>query len=316
MSHGTMNYDSLIREGLVTGRDADAYGAAAAFKLDGRRLGSLDFELDSPCPHEVYLTRKRHEVDVAAYLLARIGYRNVLIESVDADGKPLERPDLDIVVGDSRWGFEVTTAIDEARSRSEHEEHRVTASIRSRLDGDSALRNALGPVQLFVKLESDDQQLGKRAANAIIDELTRFIATREFASGAGAAGEFGASCPVLRERGAWFDVSAGAQYFMVGHGRSVVDRNHRLSTVMQSLNNHRNSARTYRKAESCWLAIQMTDVNEIFRNTIAQIAELRPNIDPFRKVLVTDPKRHVLALTEVCGRVQVELDDSSGPASA
>jgi hypothetical protein len=293
---------------MWTGREADLHRIVAEYKLDGRRFGGVVFETLSESIHDHRLAPKRAEVEVAAYILARLGYTEAKLNSLDARGSTLERPDLDVVLSGEpeSLGFEVAFGIRSSVAKADAEQLRIETTIRDRLDSDPVFRECFGLGHLSVQLESDRQPLGRAVANKVVRELIAFIASCSHQNGTDDLC-FPASCATLCSRGASFSMirDTGEPYFTAMHGSSIVDRRDSVSTVVNILNSHRKQASNYRRRRN-WCAVQITDVSDIFRPTLARIAQLCPPIDPFEKVFVGNPSGRIIVLEERAASVLPE----------
>lgn len=178
-----LTYDNLLAEGFWTGRETELRRLVAQYTADGTRLGSLVFETISPSINDPRLIPKRAEVEAVAYVIARLGHTNADLLTLDAQGRELERPDVDVTVGSDHWGVEVAVAIDSDVAKGEAERLRIESAVRDLLVSDAAFGKAFGPGHLAVRLESDPQPLGRSSATKVISELSEFIRRRDHCKG-------------------------------------------------------------------------------------------------------------------------------------
>lgn len=97
---------------------------------------------------------------------------------------------------------------------------------------------------------------------------------------------------------------AGDSYFSANRAGLSVDPSGKAAIVLKTLDDHRMQAATYRHNRN-WCVIQITDVFDLVRPTLSQLAALRPQIAPFEKVFVRSPSAEILVIEDRAGSVLV-----------
>lgn len=297
--------DEILARGDVWhGPVRDLRERMSNFTVDGTRFGTLSPETRSGSRHDRRLTKRSEEIVTAVFILGRLGYSHVQLLTKTHDGIELERPDLDATLDDgSTVGLEVAQVGSTTRMRHDSHIASLEHTIRDLIETDESFAKAFGPYYLTVSLSSvlarEDVQ-SKRDALAMTDEVITFIRAGEHAVAEDhdnpETGYFDRKYTTLCARGATFYSSPAGYgpYFGVMTG-GTVNPNAETGEVMRVLNDHRKSAHTYR-GKRLWLLLYLSDSNEFFRNTVAEVAALRPDIAPFERCHMTDACWHLATI--------------------
>jgi hypothetical protein len=92
----------------------------ADYEVDCRRLGAIDWIARSGSPNDTQLPGDSGEILAAALIFGLLGLDGIRITSIDATGKKLEKPDLDVTFADGTTvGVEAADVI--ATSQRRHD---------------------------------------------------------------------------------------------------------------------------------------------------------------------------------------------------
>ncbi len=176
-----MTYDEIISSGRLAGQTLALWQRMADYSLDGIRLGSVELETKSGSANDVFLAKKIGEIHETSLVLARAGLEKLAFTSLDAMGKCLERPDLDVRLLDgTHIGLEVAHVVATADAKHDAEMSGIERSVHDALDSDSSFAKAFGDYYLDVTLSDIDtyprsQIASKQEAALIKSEIMAFI---------------------------------------------------------------------------------------------------------------------------------------------
>jgi len=291
-----MTHDELIAAGVWDGETLRIRKVMAEYLVDGGRFGAVDLATKSGSPNDVYVQKRISEIATAAMLLARLGYENVRLLSIDGDGKDLERPDLDCYLpSGEEVKIEVAEVVKSDAAKHDASRNLVNVVISDLIDKDATFAAAFGNFYFSLILNGIGPQsqmpiASKKEAMAMATEIEQFIrsevhrhATESYFR------SFPPSCPVLYARGSTFNASEldSGPYFSMSEGSGAIGRSHQLPEVMRVLNGHRTSAATYRPGVT-WIVLLISDTFEFFNNTIAEVIKANPPISPFERAYFLD----------------------------
>jgi hypothetical protein len=303
---GTLTDDEIIARGDIWGGEIlELRQRIVDFTVDGVRYGTQLWPTRSGSPHDRRLDKRSEEIATAAFILGRLGYRNVTIVTRASDGSPLERPDLDATFesGDT-VGIEVAQVAPTTRMKHDATIATLEHSVRDLIDSDPAFAASFGPYYLSVSHVSvlgDREAVGTKQGRAILDEIVTFVRAGEHKISRSSEdeqnnGTFAAKYPVLHSRGGTYYSSRAAYgpHFSIMDGGTVNPRPE-SDQVVRVLNDHRQKAATYRTART-WMLLYLDDSNEIFRSTVLAVKAMNPPIDPFEQCHITDTAWRIATL--------------------
>jgi hypothetical protein len=296
-------YDKMIESGHWSGKHLELRTRMASYVVDGQRLGSISWKSQSGSDVDPTLDKNAREILAAALTLAHLGCEDVSLRAHAADGKPLERPDLDATIDGREIGIEVADV--PGTPKHDAMKNRIEIAITELLKTDAAFRSAFGNHYFEVNLNPIGrwEQVpigGSKEAEAITAELVAFIRCGLTMSAGANLKPFPPVYATLRARGCEYylgSLESGA-YFALGNGPTIGMSDHRFSNVMTVLDKHRDSARKgYRALSEIWMVLFLPDSDEFFRKTSDIVASRGLAIEPFKKCFLTDTVGTVVQLS-------------------
>jgi hypothetical protein len=268
----------------------------ADFIVDGVRFGELLPETKSGSVHDRRLTKRSEEIVTAAFILGRLGYERVHIFTRDADGKDLERSDLDVRFETGETiGVEVAQVSPTSRMKHDANIAVLEHAVRDLIETDSAFADDFGPYYLSVSQSGplgDREVANKKIGQRMVEEVVAFVRAQAHRTnddyGDEPDGWFGPEYPTLHARSATYYVTPAVYgpYFSVMDG-GTVNPNPETEEVIRVLDQHRRQAASYRR-ERNWILLYLPDTNEVFRNTVEATSRLKPDIAPFEQCHIAD----------------------------
>lgn len=296
-----MNLDDLIaNSNFGTGPFLEVQRRRAAYTLDGNRLGGVDYEFRTESQHDPRLSDKRFEIEMASLVLALLGYERVSLFSVNADGEPLERPDLEAEIDGARIGVEVAQAISEKWRKISSVHEFVERNLLDRRDTNSAFAQALGNYYVIVALGSpggpESKPASKTEGKLLLGELIEFIESGGHKPATEEVTPFPSTSPRLHSLGATFSSSKQrVGTISVGGGPRFLPSAPDVTDVTRVLNDHRESAKDYRTSTT-WIILVLSDMEELFRATLLDVEKRNPEIKPFAKCYLLDAAYRIVEL--------------------
>jgi hypothetical protein len=295
-----MNYDDMFKRGLWgSGPLLELRKIIAEYRVDGIRLGGIDFVSKSGSANQPSLSKRRAEIESAAFLLARLGYKEIGLVTLDEARKDLESPDLDALLPEGRIGVEVAEVTATQARLKEASVERIGFELLDLRDADPSFTEALGQHYVIVTLHGplgDASAIQKPEMFKILKELERFIRNQDHIQESDELTAFPDKYQALHARGATFSTAKMSEgSISVGRGSEFVSLAPETQEVLRVLNRHRKSASGYRPLPT-WLVLFLSDSNEVFRNTIGEIEAHPPSIDPFVRCYLSDVAGRLLQL--------------------
>lgn len=303
-----MTHDELIAAGVWSGEPLAMRKRMAEYLVDSERLGQMEISTKSGSPNDIYMEKRVSEIVTAAMFLSRIGYEHAEISSFDANGKRLERPDLDVRLPDDQLiGVEVAEVLETHIGKHNAETNAVEVIVRDLLDNDAQFAAAFGRYYFNMTLNGigpyPRAEIGsKKEAQAIASEAVRLIRAgyhkSEPLEDEGYFRDIPKEYVTLHARGTQFHASEmdSGPHFSLSEGASTFGLPDHRGEVLRVLGKHCRSAITYRPGTT-WLFLFLTDWKEYFRNTVGAIADLKPAIAPFERVYMLDSASRLQVLS-------------------
>lgn len=278
----------------------------AEYRVDGKRLGEIDWKTRSGAPDDPELAQTDSEILTAALTLAHLNRENVVITAHGADGRPLEKPDLDVIVDGVTVGIEVA----EVPGAAKHEalKNRVELQIASLLQGDPGFRLAFGNHYLAVNLNPIASSLhvpieGAREVASLVKDIEAFVRTGLSVPNDGLhLRPFPPRYTALAARKCEYHIAdlPSGPYFDLSDGPGPMSSSVRIADVITVLDKHRRSATTnYRALPEMWMILFLPDADEYFRRTIEAVRRQGPAITPFSRCFAADTSGLMPTVVEI-----------------
>lgn len=151
-----MTYDEMIARGIYgTGKRLQMRQRVADYRVDGNRLGSIDWQTKSSVSRDRRLPKEAREILGTASILSLLAFQNVRIISLDHTGRKLERPDLDVKFSDgTEIAVEQADVAPPAEAKHDAETGGLEAYFWSLLDNDKSFLGSFGNNNVIVFLSS------------------------------------------------------------------------------------------------------------------------------------------------------------------
>jgi hypothetical protein len=294
-----VTYDDIIRRGTWGGKRGDMYKRMAEYKVDGVRLGGIDWPTRSGSRNDRRLETRANEILGAAMIVGLLGVENVSIRSLEPAGTQLESPDFDVTFSDGRTiGFEAADVVATRQGQHQSETEALRSAILDLGASDPTFDSAFGNHYISVFLSgpfTKNHQIGKTERLAIQGEIEAFIRSGGHVTGR-TGSRFSVTYPTLHSRGAtWHSSASPVRAFEVGHsaGNGVGDP--AVADIVRVLDSHRSSAVKYRKLP-LWIGLIVTDRWDFFRDTLNAVAASPPSVAPFERCYLADDSGRLLEL--------------------
>jgi hypothetical protein len=300
-----MTHDELIAASIWSGPALEFRNRMAEYLVDGSRFGAMEMRTRSGSPNDVHLDKRTSEITKACMLFSYLKVEGVQIRSLDANGKPLERPDLDAKLPDGAViGVEIADVSETRLRKHESGRNLIETTIGDLLDRDPAFRAAMGNVYFALTLNAigpygSHDIASKKEAQAIASEIVTFVKSGDHMKLAeDYFSTFSSAYPTLHARGAQSHVDAWEHeaHFTVSEGASTIGTVDRRHEVVRVLDDHRKSASEGYRRLPTWIVLFLTDTLEYFYNTIASVERDRPRIEPFERGFLMDSAGRLLRL--------------------
>lgn len=294
-----MKYDDMIASGAWGGSNLEIRSRMAAYGVDGKRLGAIDWPTRAGVLTDLLLDKWSNEVLGVALILGRLRYENVQLISFDPAGHKLEKPDFDVVLPTGvRIGVEQADVEATADRKHEVETEILAGAITTLINTDASFAAAFGNHHVIVF--PSNHVVGKFSFESKKDrirvqaEIEQFIRSGAHAAG-GSAESFSSSYPLLQSRGAtWHCSKVPVPIFDIGRGSNNAGYPI-LADVIRVLDRHRSAAVNYRKLP-LWLTLLVTNRWEFSRRTLNAVADANLSIEPFERCYLMDDTARVLEL--------------------
>ncbi len=271
--------DELLAQGWIGARQEPEFRAVAEIKVEGRRLGEIPPGYLSTSAHEYRYGKKASEVRFAAHALVGAGVfgANLILR---------ERPDLEIRFPDRTLFAEVAEIHEPCSARYTNTLATLKNAARDRLAEDPALQAALGECFLSIILA---QCPSKVKGRRIVDEVAMLISTRIFETFPRRELIYlkDARLPILTAHGAKIYIADEAGGLLeIRPDAGWFDPLAMLPIVSTVLYRKKQKALTYPVIPDL-LILAVTDMRGSFTASMNALAQMAPDIAPYRAVLIS-----------------------------
>ncbi len=247
-------------------------------------------------------SKEAGEILGTASILSLLGEKNVTITSLDSNGLKLERPDLDVKFDDgTEIGIEQADVAPPDEAKHDAETGRLEAYFWDLLETDDSFPELFGSNNVAIFLSSHAvgklHIQSKNEGQAIQAELESFFRSGAHSAG-GSATAFSSTYPTLHGRGAtWHSNPFPVARFTLGHTGGNGISLPASADVTRVLEKHRKSANKpgYRTGRT-WITLLMTGRWEFFRDTLDDVRNSPPPIEPFECAYLQNDTGRVLEL--------------------